>query len=309
MRYPLVILSFVLSGCAGHIRPDPVMPAIQANYPTAEFSACEKHWNGLGICSLEKGARLDSLNVEIQGYYQGTIRVYSAACQIDDVFRYRDNQRVRYTIPGAADTNCLIGFTVSPEYPDESESGVVIHSFRGYIWIGVDAAENIHQNFTSKYVEDGDAEIAVVVPEAGAYEVAFRGCGMDFGPTMVDSVNGVVRLSLKQLGADDGIQKCVAQGGIRKDGFLNYVSWMIFSYDKKFVPLATPSVVLTSKKFDISADSVVAVVALDDEYVIGNHGKFRADRSQSHVVRVLTTGGRSLYGVWKPEIGGFEWMR
>ena len=320
MRYSLVVLIvglFTVMGCgSGKIRPDVCdgtsqtgcPAASQANYPTAEFYACGKAFHGLGVCFVERGELLDTVAISIQGYNSGTIRIVSQDCFLDDDLRYEGNQRVRIGLPGVARESCLLSFVISPEHDSEETSGIVIRSFKGHLWISVKDKDDQTFGFTSKVAEDGDAEVAIPVASPGAHRIAFRGCGVSFDQS-VDADGGFVRVTLKQLLPHLLIQRCVLQGGVEDASGPVFVSWMVWGYDKRFIPLPRPAISFDGDKLKVSADRNVSVISLDSGYKLDTSAEFKFDKTKFHTLRLLTVGGRSVLGFWSVQQGAFTWMQ
>src|SRR5579863_5990249 len=93
-----------LSACGGApLKPDPSTPASDSHYPTAEFQACGQRWHGLGVCDIQAQDDLSKVNLQVQGYLSGDLRVYavsdSSDCQFDQHMTYVKNQLVPIPLP------------------------------------------------------------------------------------------------------------------------------------------------------------------------------------------------------------------
>lgn len=311
--YVLVVILLSVSGCGKMLRPDSVIPASQANYPTAEFNACGKKWQGLGFCSLDEGKSYSDINFQIQGYHSGTIRVTSVDCSIDDDFiRYDGSQSIPFSIPGIAKKSCLISFVVSPEYPKEYNSGLVVNSLKGHLWISVGSPTKIREGFTSKVQEDADEILPLQVDAPGEYRVAFRGCETKYDKVHEVGEDKLIQIHLKDLLVKEsfGVSSCIYAGGIEDSSkSVRYITWMVFGYDKKFVPLPHPVIVFEKENILIKADVNVSVISLDDDYQIDNEATFKKfDRTIEHTLRMITVGGRLLIGIWDAKKGEFKWI-
>lgn len=317
MRTLLIVLMLLfVSGCrSGRIRPDVCdgtnpngCPyAAQANYQTVEFSACGYSWNGLGTCFVEKGKSLDSIELSIQGYHKGAIRVTSKTCEvIDEDVRYENSQRVRIGLYGEAKESCVIGFALMPEYDDEETSAVVIRSLKGFLWVSVTEQGDETFGAVSKVAEGGDAVLRVPVAADGDYRVAFRGCGTAFDKTITAS-GGLVEVRVRDLIPTLGIQRCYFAGGVERGGAVKYVSWLVSGYDKRFIPLPIPVVKFDGEKINVSADKNVSVIALDGSFKLDTSAEFKFKRQEAHVLRALTVAGRVAVGYWLPKEQRFVW--
>lgn len=313
-----IVFSFVVfTACgSGSVRPDicdgtnpnGCPAASQANYPTAEFVACGKAWHGLGTCFVKRGELLDSVGLEIQGYSRGTVRLVSQDCFIDETLRYENSQRVRMGLSGIADQSCLLSFVITPEFDPNQAEGVIIRSFKGHLWVGVREQEDVSIEFISKIPEGGDAEIRVPVGTPGLHRVVFRGCDIGFDKC-IESKDGMIGIHLSEIGPKPGMKRCILQGGIEDGGQNKFITWMIWGYDKKFVPLPIPVVEFDKNKINIIGDPNVSVVSLDEEWRLKNIARFKFDPMTPHIVRLLTVGGRSVFGIWNIDRRSFEWMQ
>lgn len=309
------MLSIWTAACGGPtIRPDPVLPA---NYPTAEFSACGTRWHGLGECLIKKGQPLDSLDLSITGYAQGSILVTSEKCDIYDLFRYSAWGDVVYPLGGSASESCLLTFVVLPEYPGEAKAGVPIRSFRGSLWVRVAEDDTEVQMFATKLREGQDATIAVKTPRAmlqefrhgdNAVSVKFWGCGTTFSERL-PVVDGQVTVAFSKLFPDlkPTSTRCVLSGRIDESPRI-YITWMVWQFGEKYVPLSEPAVSFSDDTLIVDADPDASVIMLDTNVKYNTKVKFKKfDRKLPHMLRVLTTGGRSVVGEWDGK--EFQWKK
>lgn len=313
-----VIFSFaVLTACgSGNVRPDicdgtnpnGCPAASQANYPTAEFVACGKAWHGLGTCFLKRGELLDSVGLAIQGYNRGTIRFVSQDCFIDETLRYENNQRVRIGLSGVSNQSCLLSFVVTPEFDPGQTEGVIIRSFKGHLWLAVREKEDVSVEFISKTPEGGDAEIRIPVGSPGLHRVVFRGCDVGFDEA-VEAIDGTISIRLQQVIPSIGLKRCILQGGVEDSDRNKFITWMVWGYDKNFVPLPIPVIEIYKNRISIIGDPNVSVISLDEEWKLKNIARFKFDPMTPHVVRLLTVGGRSVFGIWNPDRRSFEWIQ
>lgn len=297
-----ILIGVLFSSCGTpNLKPDPVQPT---NYPTAEFTACGERWVGLGACAIRKGERFDSIDLAIQGYAQGTMQVVSEACAIDDVFRYSSNQSVKYSLDGNVDHSCLLSIIVLPEFPSEDKAGVPIRSFKGQLWVRVIEQSDTVKLFETKIPQGLDANIELGSESA---HLVFRGCGVEYDADK-PAINGKLVIKLSDLFADlKQIRSCVLSGRMDIGSESTYLTWMVWSYDEKYIPLSTPSTVQSKKKISVIADEAVSVLWLDDDFRYSRETEFDFDPTKPHILRALTIGGRSVVGEFKD--GVFIWKK
>jgi hypothetical protein len=304
-----------LSGC-GHLNPDictadgkPCLPSIQGNFPTAEFSACGQDRFGLGVCPIKVGAAYDAVNLEIQTYYNGTARVVSENCFVDDGFSYGGSQRVRYRLQGNAGPVCLVSFVVSPTYPRQKRQSLVIHSFKGHLaMIPVAERYGAFYGFTS-HVQEGEA-VQVQIPvttEARSIQAKVRGCGINLDPVLTVEDHKAI-LELRKLRPDLAVQTCIILAELADQDKPTLTAWLVAGYSINFNRLQIPRVTIVKKSLEVEAAAGVSIIALDSDWSIGNHGGFSWDAKTCHTLRLLTIAGRSALGNWCPD-RGWSWAR
>jgi hypothetical protein len=304
------LLAITFSACGqAQIKPDPSLPAVEANYPTAEFYACGQHFHGLGICRVDPSQSLDQIDFKIQGYYQGTIRVYStnstSTCDFDEVISYVGNQLISVSIPGIASPGCTVGFVVSPSYPNQENQDIVVRSFVGFLRIrGVETKTSWHGDVIG-VVESGKAKISIPTSDAGQVSVAVEGCGISVRKTVTISA-AAVNFTLDDLGIASFPRNCVLEGvilGKQQIVFSEFVS----IYSKNFVPLAVPAISVAAGKIYINADDAVSVLSLDDLFTIDSSWSVSFDSTEPHILRALTAAGRSVIGDYDPLTQRWTW--
>lgn len=298
----LLAVATLLSACAGQLKPDPVPGALDSGYPTAELLACGKRAVGLAICTIEQGKPLESLNIRVQGYYKGTVQIDSEACEIHTAYRYDNSQVVKAPLSGPATEECAIDFVVSPEYPKESNSGLVIESLKGRVWIRVIPAGAKHFGQNTKIKQGINAYLNIPYQSATPVRVVFRGCNTKFDKQMAP-VNGVIRIALHDLRNMFQVESCIFEGTVLGATTLR-VTWQVWSYAKEFTPLGIPEVKVSGGKLSVKADKAVSIIALDDKYEVSNETEFDFDASKSHILRMATVGGRIVIGEWS---GSWTW--
>jgi hypothetical protein len=294
----LVFCVFMNLSCGKKINTDESMAAAEANYPTAEFIVGGQLYNGLGVIQLEKGMPYNSVNLQIQGYYKGVIRVDSERCNIHQAWSYEKSELKKIDIPGIAEESCVIDFMVIPEYPDEL---VQVYPFRGQLLIKVLEKSTAWEGYPLKVEAGFNKEIAFKA-ENGKGRVFFRGCGSTYDKELVISQNKLVLKLSEVVSLEKGI--CPIEGFIRVGEWVKRLSLLVWFYDQKFTALALPLIVEESGMLSVHGEAAVGIISLNDEYEIGSKAKFDFERDrQPNTLRLLTNKGRSvlcnLKGVWQ----------
>ena len=309
MKYLAIYL--LLVGCAGSVVNDPVLPAIEANYPTAEFRACEKHWLGSGVCRVENGFKYSDIDLKVQVYYRGTLSVTSRDCQLDVHLTYDGTQLIPITIPGTAERDCLISITVSPIYPNNDNDPIRVYSFRGYLALRQLEPEKNWKGFVRKVTGDFSSQIKIWVGGTNNIRLVASGCGRD-EPVDLDMelTNGYLLFDLDMVIPGGMLPKtCVVTGFVRS-GFPDVLfNVLVSKYDPRFVPLPIPDVKLEGLQIRIISDAAVSVIALNDKFEISNYGRFTIDIGDENFIRALTTGGRSVLGIWSVADKTWGWQQ
>lgn len=311
---PLVffILSIVLGGCASIVE-DPVFPpALEAEYPTAEVWACDRVPDNLGqtSCALPKGSLLNEINLQVATYYKGTVSVVGEACGIRIDKTYDGTKLLPIKLPGILKSNCLLTVTVSPKFPKEEDSGIVIHSLRGHVavkalgindkvWSG-HAAKIIDPTFNHKVVlwVGGKQEIRVVV----------AGCGLD-AYDQKHQIDGLYEFNTNEIFVPGIGQKTCVLEGVIINRFKDILFTVVVSvYNSDFNPLPVPEIKMDGDEIEVIADDAVSAIAFDDQYEIARSKTFKKiDWSKPHYIRLLTVKGRAVLGIWEPGTGVWQW--
>lgn len=304
----IFLLAWMLVGCtnAPTLVQDPSIPATTAGYPTAEFRACGQQWHGLGVCSMSERVVSFGIPFELQGYYRGTVRVVSRDCKLDETVAYTDHKLMTWKVTPPP-TGCLVTFTVSPEYPKREDEDAVVYSFRGYLAIKT-LKDNLWGSEVVKVTGDWERFVPIRVGGEGNARVLATGCGVTFSQDL-QIKNGILNFPLHEAAEKKGIRTCLLEGAVLDDRFEDFLFTIPLSvYNPKFSPLALPAVLLVDGKLDIFAENAVSVISVDNEYKLAHQGQFTFDVSVPHTVRLLTTAGRSILGVWSPD-GGWRWVQ
>jgi hypothetical protein len=305
------LLLFV-NGCA-NLHTDPSPSALDSGYPTAEFTACGKLWHGMGGCALPAGEDPNkTVNLSVQGYYEGTIVANGEGCGVDLSQSYTGNASV--TVPiGAVTKDCIIAFTVTPTYPQHTV--IPVSGFRGYLLITNQAADVTNWVFSDFYVTGNwQRNWAINVGPATPVSAQAAGCGVDWSETElpVDST-GILQLPLQEMAQPNtDTAPCVADGFVVSPTFKNtYFDAFVAKYDPSFSPLSLPTYTLdpSNLQITVTADPVVGVVSVDSSWNEDNTGTFDFDPTKPHVLRILTSMGRSVLGIWNTSTGAFSWLQ
>lgn len=280
-----------LSGC-GTLRSDNVIPAIDANYPTVEFSCNDQKFVGLGVCTHDGAIR-----VSIQGYFTGNMRVDSERCGIRDAFTYTNNMVKTYEI--LATTSCVIDVTVSPEYQRYSDTKQA--SLVGQIYLKYLTGGKTTIAMESKISKDTD-EMFVFTSDAPA-RVVFKDGDTSVFDKIVDPVGGAIQIRFSDLSVKSN--RAVLEGVAFLSSGPQRLTWHVWVYDSKFVPLAFPSISYDGKRVRVVMDKNVAITELDGDVSFSESPKFKTE--SPNTMRLLTAGGRVVIGRYSD--GGWSWIR
>lgn len=321
-RFIALILIFSVIGCShGTFREDPVIPAIKANYPTLEFRACGKLFHGLGICYLPEGSDHNEVKMRIQGYYKGTVRIFSNACNLDITKTYTNNELFSVDIPQLEPgRSCLLTAVMSPEYPKQAVKDVATYSFKGHLAIRIEKGEEIWYGDVRKVTGDWKSQFDLMVGNFPKAFVAIRGCEKPYDREMALD-QGFARIELSEAVMKAQRDDCVAEGValVRNETDVTF-SVLVTQYatelpddpewrDFAFSPLAIPRVSFAGNDLEVEASAEVSVVSLNGEFKIDNKAKFEFDRTKENVLRIFTAKGRSVIGYWAPGSQEFEWKQ
>lgn len=305
----LVLIS--LTGCANKLRPDPSgLTAIDANFPAAEFEACGKLWHGLGICAIEEGKSLESLDLKIQGYYQGSVRVDSADCSVSGVYGYNNNSKIENILAGPATRSCVVTFTLSPEYPKQDKQDIVVSGFRGHLRVKVVKPKTATSLFVFRQPQTFKKMWRINVRETNPVMLRTRGCGNPTDVELVPDAKGFIEYPLENI-LSGNIQTCVIEAVVQSQVYKDLViSAIVSSHADVFTPLPIPVLDFKQGKLTLSidADPATSILSVGDDYKFGYQETFKLPDTQKKIVRVLTVKGRAVLGVFDPSTGGVQWI-
>jgi|GEM_PF-4884052 len=313
INYFYFLFLFLLTACGTPpIHTDPSEPTIDANYLSAEFTACGQVFNGIGICEIEKGKDLSSLNIKVQGYFDGAITM-AASCAVDRRLpsKVRYQKSARYTVPlsGDATDTCIFTVLVSPEYPDEKNQPVEISSLKGHLYIKV--VERGWKTFNKhlKIKEGTNASETIAIKADGREaEVQLKdaSCGVDYKATH-QIVNGKFSIRVKDFMRVVPLKTCPVSGVFFIDGRPTRMTIFIDGYSRTFITLAIPTVSVSGNNLTIVAENSVAAVGVGSSMVVSNTEKFTIDPTKSYLIRALTVRGRNIVGVFSK--GRVTWIQ
>lgn len=320
----LIQILFILTAAAGcgtlsKLREDPVIPAAVANYPTLEFRACGQVFHGQGVCYLQKGQAFDSVELRVQGYYQGTGRVVSQACKLDYTFTYKDSELVRINLPNSEpEKNCAVNITLSPEYPKEWRSGIEVHSLIGVLGVRLQSGQETWVGETRRLTGNWKSNLALRVgPANKSARVVMRGCGVAYD-RVLQAENDTLYVPLEQAVKRAERASCVLEGVALAFGGDFTFTVIVTQYatelplDPKwkgfgFGPLAIPVAEMRSSSIKLTGSDQVSIVSVDDDHKVASKGSFNFDKREFHIIRLITVKGRTVLGVWEPGSQEVEW--
>ncbi len=311
----IILFGILATGCGKKLRPDPVaIPAIEANYPTAEIIACGERWHGLAVCPIVKGQPYSSLGIQIQGYHEGIVTIDSKPCQIEAAFSYTGNVPIPIDIPTIAERNCLLTVTVSPKYPDEESQDIRVYSFIG--WLDIRVLENQDdewEGYVRKVTKNFSSEIRVWIGDVDSVRLVADGCGREESYDQShDLISGWLVFDLKDIVPPDMPPKtCVIEGFARSTVYKDVNFDILLSkYDERFTVLPLPIIEFNGDKLKIKADKAVSIISMDAEYKIDYKTDFeKFDPNVYHVLRLLTVAGRSVLGEWDVDTKKWAWQQ
>jgi len=310
-KFAVAFFCLSIMGC-GHLRPDPVMPSIEANYSTVELLACGQRWSGLGICSVIEGEKYSTINLKIQAFHEGMMTVYSKNCQVDTTLSYSGSQEVPIHIQGAATRNCLVTVTVSPVYPDEPKQDIRVYSQRGHLAIVVLGKDDDWKGFTRKVTGNFSSSIRLWVGPTASATLVADGCGREESyEAPLKVFNGYAAFDMKDVVPPGILPKtCVLEGYVRSEYPDVRFNIIMNKYDEKYIPLPIPVVTLDKSTLRVKANKAVSIITLDKEYDIDYETKFKKfNATKPHVLRLITVKGRMLIGEWDVPEQKWEWKR
>lgn len=305
----LILLTFV--SCGSQLRKDHGAIAFSSNFYSAEFRACGEIQHGMAVCSLKEGSDYNQVNLQIQGYNYGTIKVSSDGCELSqETFRYSENGLMDIKILGKATKSCLIQFVVQPEYSEQQTQDLVLEDFKGAIylrstklsWSALEKGSRVKQNLSDKWTipfTDG--------PDVRVVFFSDR-CNVNYDKT-IKLTNNKIQLTLGELSTEltKDLKTCVLIGALIGKNKVIRLTWLLSVYDQNYNRLPIPNIKLSKNKITVESDANTSVVSVNDKYKIDRKGKFKFNTVKQNIVRVITVNGRSRIGIWDPKGQKFLW--
>lgn len=293
-------------GCVHRPSLDPSPPAAASNYPTAEFRVQGKLFHGLGEIALKKGEPLANVDLKVQGYFGGTIRVDSGFCHLRKSVQYSGMELVPIELEGSAKESCILDITVTSIYPSDIDQTTLVYELKGQLLVKVLQDQRPFVLSSSKVQQGTDTNLYVPVDgKMGSVDVVFRGCGFAYEDT-VPINDGEAMISARWVGGPEPMKRCVHEGFIDAPGEIKRVSWNIWIYAKDFAPLPLPRLDFNGEILEVFGDPAVAAIIFDDDYDLGSKGRFRLEQDEDHTLRLLTVKGRSVVCQWFQGRGEFQ---
>lgn len=299
-NFLLLIVFIITAACGGLTQDSSKISALNAGYPTVEFLACGTRSVGLAICTIAQDQDMSELDIKVQGYYEGEVRIFSSGCpvEIDQSLTYKKNELIKVNLEGAPNTDCVVGVTLSPRYKNPGRA--TIDPLNGFVYIRRTSRDYVLK--TDITIQDKTFQIPMNEPSRVV--ALSTSCNVDFDFTLIP-LQGFAPLRLTDLMLiPQGKKICIINGAVVESSKL--LVWYVAFYDRAFVPLPKPSLQIKGDKLKVQADDNVAVISLDASYEFDSKASFKFDQSKSHVLRVLTTRGRSSVAVW--EGGKWRWL-
>lgn len=291
----LAALLVLFSGCVSLMRPDQSIPAFKANYPTAEFRLNNEIHHGTASVRVNLGQKLNDLNLEVQGYLSGTIKVDSNQCGISKSFTYTNSKLLKINLPSIVRKSCIISILVQSDLPGYNE----LTQFKGRILVKALKPEEKWISYTSK-IRVGEYENTTISYFGdGKVKVIFRGCGVIY-EKYHKIYNNSINLNTKDITGLTTKETCPLEGALIKDKKIRKISWTIFGYDKFFSPFPYPEISnLNEKDITFHSDKSSAFISLGKNYTNKTNKKFKFDKKLPYIFRAISSKGRSVVCQWQ----------
>lgn len=291
----IYILIFVFfSGCASKVIEDESrLTSIEAHYPSIELVGCGRGTElGLKVCS-----RTDELKV--RAFYKGRLSIQG--CGVGRYITVTSASFVDAELGNIeVDESCVLGFTFQP---DIDIPGVKVSGVHGYALVA-NSRDQIDEVRTFKKIKTASQFVTFKVTEPAIIRLVGVGGRIERRVvTPGDIVIDVTDLLPDFLGVTS-IRGYIDTLSERRSIYI-----LGTQYDDRFVPLEIPEMRLGKADLTLVGARGVVAVSIDDAVKIGQTATFPFDRSSSHTVRMGTTKGRQVLGVWDENGGGMTWMQ
>ena len=296
MKRALLIL--LLQGCATVRVIDVAAPPSLENYPSAEFSFNQTRYVGLGAASVEKGTSLSVLNLEIQGYLDGTVNVVSKACKVDLSRTYLNNAVVQVPISGDANESCVFSILVLPK-----SDVAPIKPLKGEFLLKVVPTGKTWQGRSLKLPDGEDQLVETIFPSENEALATLAGCGRTAETFKLPSEGGTAIISTHEFLVDDSPRRCFVEGVFKNDEYKTLTTWQIWRHSSDYVPLPDPDIYIEESLFGdhlVSAtDENVFATIWDGAVTLGPRASVPFEPEKNYVIRLITTSGRTLVCTWQ----------
>ena len=303
------ILGLMLSGC-GSIPQDNTPAPIDNNLYTLELASCDKRDVGLMTCSYRESQDLSSRFLEIPLFHEGEFQINSTRCGFERTFRYSDQSTARFSyeelLAGMPSNQSTCTFDVKL-FVDDLDRG-----FRGLFTLtDMEDFQEAEATFLDR-VFTGTGHYQTRTNYQGLDFFTFyadysgtifgEGCNIDFEFHFTDNP----KVKFNEAIAS---HSCILRIGLIPDDPNLPVEFFTFSYQAfstDVARLAQPVLEWDGKRLRVTGDSLVAVIAIDNEYKVfkGRSNKRLRERVSGAVwVRMATSNGRfDLYRVDEGEV-------
>lgn len=305
----LILFFAILSvSCASCLVPDQNPPAIDSRYPTLEWVTNKTFYLGTGIEAIRIGDDVGTLGLSFQGYYDGTARIFSRECNLDQTIIYSKSQKVSIPLSGQALHSCLISVAMSPTYPTQKNQAEVVYGFEGHFALKVIEPKDHWFGFRKVLTGDWSDSVHLPVDEDGDLEYFTSGCSITHhGVAKADG--GVITIGLNQSVKKE-VGLCVMEGAVFQKDHPDVVFTVIVSqYKSNYVPLAIPDVDISGDKITVVGPAETSFVGMDSIFKNDRKSTFTFDINSRHVIRLLTVKGRSNLGIYNGETGEWRWVQ
>ncbi len=299
----LYFMVFFLAGCGGVV-PDngTVLPAIRAGVPTVELHGCGGIDKGLKICTVGRETNLTSLNLSIQGYWEGRVSYVTSGCpvELDDSLLYSRHQKIRIPVSGLLERDCLVTVTLSPRYRGFENNGVIVWPIEGHIYLRrTSRLPTTQTNITAR-------DVSFFVPATETRRIVMESslCDISFDEDLEPQNNGI-EIRLSDLTAIDERKLCIINGANVEDRSL--LLWYVAIHDPNYSFLPKPALETKRRRLKVKGTSDVTAIILNDDYKYGSEGSFRFDRKKQNILRMVTAKGRSVLAIWNPRTESWSW--
>lgn len=324
-RTILLSLFLLLYGC-GSIPRDTSPAPIDNNLFTAEIEGC--HGVNLGLAGCYYSSREDALNkfLSLKLFHKGEYEIKSTKCSFSKVQTYVGNQVVKLSVDDLiaykpdTELSCVFDIKVFVEGLDRGFRGMFVlinkESFN------TTSADFNYGRFTYSFSEMGSLQIKEGSELNGSLkfksdnpgEIVWVGCELTgekkFKSNPEISLQEIFQKELKVN------KSCILEVGIVYTGTNKKPEIFTFNiqiFNNSVVALADPVVQIDESKVKVTADPIVAVIGVDNQYCFNKtrkNGVAKFKRvSDSFTLRLVTSNGRyNLYKilngkvVWKPLI-------